>query len=400
MGQAKKMWMDLMERGDWPDGLDDKFVCSRHFDDPYLKRLIHRYAEDGEGKCSYCGRRGEVCSMQHFMEQVSWKIHMYFDDVNNASLLYADSFYDDENEVIPGFKRVGEYIAPKEAEYFESTWDLMDDLGLVSDDEDLDNDIESVFTTEEWIERDILHEDYGRALLNKWQSFVLAVTHIRRFTFLATPEFLPLVKGEEGKRDTDILSSLQALIIQQGLIRELPEGTKLYRARRVCDKSKKYEFNDITAAPDTSATANRMSPAGISMFYASFCKETAVKECVGDEEYILLGEFATLKPIRVLDLTHIPGPSFWMENWQENLFLHSFNREVTKRLDAKDKNQLQYIPTQVFTEFLRYMFSDKEGRKLDGMIYGSSKTHEQNVVLFCNQRKSREYVNLSELIIR
>ena len=270
MGQTKKMWMDLMERGDWPDGLDDKFVCSRYFNDRYLKNLIHRYAEDGEGKCSYCGRRGEVCSMQHFMEQVSWKIHMYFDDVNNASLLYADSFYDDENEVIPGFKRVGEYIAPKEAEYFESTWDLMDDLGLVSDDEELDNDIESVFTTEEWIERDILHEDYGRALLNKWQSFVLAVTHIRQFTFLATPEFLPLVKGEEGKRDTDILSSLQALIIQQGLIRELPEGTKLYRARRVSDNSKKYEFNDITAAPDTSATANRMSPAGISMFYASF----------------------------------------------------------------------------------------------------------------------------------
>lgn len=118
---------------------------------------------------------------------------------------------------------------------------------------------------------------------------------------------------------------------------------------------------------------------------------------MGDEEYILLGEFATLKLIRVLDLTHIPGPSFWMENWQENQFLHSFNREETKRLDAKDKNQLQYIPTQVFTEFLRYMFSDKEGRKLDGMIYGSSKTHEQNVVLFCNQQRNRNYVDMKKL---
>lgn len=397
MGQAKKMMMDLQERGDWPDGLDDKFVCAHHFDNPYLNKIIHRYAEDGEGKCSYCGRNGEVCSMQHFMEQVSWKIHMYFDDINNASLLYADSFYDDENEVIPGFKRVGDYIAPKEAEYFESTWELMDNLGLISNDEDLDNDIENVFTTEEWIERDILHEDYGRALLNKWQAFVHAVTHTRRYTFLATPEFLPLVKGEEGKNDTDILSSMKSLIVQQKLIHDLPTGTKLYRARRVSDNTKSYGFSDITAAPDTSATANRMSPAGISMFYASFCEETATKECVGKEEYILLGEFATIKPLRVLDLTHIPGPSFWMENWQENQFLHSFNREVTKKLDAKDKNQLQYIPTQVFTEFLRYMFTDAEGHKLDGMIYGSSKTHEQNVVLFCNQRKSKEYVMLNKM---
>lgn len=286
--------------------------------------------------------------MLHFMEQVSWKIHMYFYDINNASLLYADSFYDDENEVIPEFKRVGEYIAPKEAEYFESTWELMDNLGLISDDEDLDNDIENVFTTKEWIERDILHEDYGRALLNKWQAFVHAVTHTSRYTFLATPEFLPLVKGGEGKNDTDILSSMKSLIVQQKLIHDLPTGTKIYRARRVSDNTKSYDFGDITAAPDTSATANRMSPAGISMFYASFCEKTAIKECVGKEEYNLLGEFATIKPLRVLNLTHIPSPSFLMENWQENQFLHSFNREVTKKFDAKDKNQLQYIPTQVF----------------------------------------------------
>ena len=86
-----------------------------------------------------------------------------------------------------------------------------------------------------------------------------------------------------------------------------------------------------------------------------------------------------------------------MDNWQENQFLHSFNREVTKKLDKNDKNQLQYIPTQVFTEFLRYMFTDKDGRRLDGMVYGSSKTREQNVVLFCNQQKSREYVDIKKL---
>ena len=397
MGQVKKMLMDLEERGDWPCGLEHKYVCTRHFDDPYLNRLLMRYGEEKEHTCSYCGRKGKVCSMQNLMEQVSWKIHMYFDDVNNASLLYADSFYDDEYEGIPGFKRVGEYIAPSEAQYFESTRDLMDDLGLETDNDELNEDIENTFATEEWIERDILHEDYAKTLLNKWLGFAKAVTHSRRYTFLATQDFLPLIKGEAGERDTDILSSLKTLIVQQKLIQKLPTGTKLYRTRRVKDREKEYGFNDITAAPDKSATENRMSPAGVSMFYASFCKETAKEECVGDKKDALLwGEFYTKKTLIVLDLTKIPGPSFWMDNWQENQFLHSFNREVTKKLDAKDTNQLQYVPTQVFTEFLRYMFTDENGDKLDGMIYGSSKTREQNIVLFYNQRESSGFAELKE----
>ena len=118
---------------------------------------------------------------------------------------------------------------------------------------------------------------------------------------------------------------------------------------------------------------------------------------MGDKkESLLWGEFYTKKTLIVLDLTKIPGPSFWMDNWQENQFLHSFNREVTKKLDAKDTNQLQYVPTQVFTEFLRYMFTDENGDKLDGMIYGSSKTREQNIVLFYNQRESSGFAELKE----
>lgn len=385
--------MALEERGDWPYGLENKKVCTHHFDDPFLNKIVEEYGKDG--KCTYCGRRGIVCSMQDLMEQVSWKIHMYFDDVNEASLLYADSFYDDENEVIPGFKRVGEYIAPKETAYYESTEELMEDLGLISDDEDLNKDIEEVFTTQEWIEKDILHEDYRKALLDKWKQFSNVVTHTRRFTFLATPEFIPLVKGDPKTENKDILSSLRKQIIVQKLVKILKEGSTLYRARRVKEKSKIYTFDDITSAPDVAASDNRMSPAGVSLFYASFAEKTAIDECVGDKaDSVLIGEFTTKKDVRVLDLTKIPGPSFWMDNWQENQFLHSFNREITKRLDPKDKNLLQYIPTQVFTEFLRYMFVDGKGRKLDGMIYGSSKTREKNIVLFCNQRESSGVVDL------
>ena len=43
------------------------------------------------------------------------------------------------------------------------------------------------------------------------------------------------------------------------------------------------------------------------------------------------------------------------------------------------------------------MFTDKKGRRLDGMIYGSSKTRDKNIVLFCNQNDSREFVDLRSI---
>lgn len=130
------------------------------------------------------------------------------------------------------------------------------------------------------------------------------------------------------------------------------------------------------------------------MFYASFEKETATNECVGgDSAGLIVGTFETAKDLRVIDLTTIPEQSFWVNNWQENQFLHHFNENITKKVDPKDTNHLQYIPTQVFTEFLRCMFKDSKGHQIDGLIYGSSKTMEKNIVLFCNQKDSENFVD-------
>jgi len=135
-------------------------------------------------------------------------------------------------------------------------------------------------------------------------------------------------------------------------------------------------------------------------FVCSIMSATAIDECVGDEkDALLLGEFETKRDLTIIDFTRIPGPSFWMENWQEDQFLHSFNREITKKLAPKDKNLLQYVPTQLFTEFLHYMFTDGKGLRLDGMIYGSSKRQQKNIVLFCNQRESENFIDVTKIVI-
>ena len=392
MGWVKKHMMDMQENGDWPSrDLSGKYVCTCHFQDKYLNGIIESHGK--QGTCSYCGKKHTVCDMYTLCEQIVWKIGLYFNSLDDAGLYLTNGFYDDEQEVIPGFKRIGEYVVPNNLTYYESVDELMCDLDLVTDEDDLNEDIKSCFTTEQWISSDFDEEDRSVKYGNQWERFVKNVTHHSRFTFLATPEFRNIIQEKEGHSD-DILSVLSDLIIEQGLVKTLAKGTKLFRARKVGDVKVEYKFEDITSPPNNLAFPNRMSPAGISMFYASFEKDTAKNECVGgDSNGLIVGAFETVKDLKVIDLTSIPEQSFWVNNWQENQFLHHFNENITKRVDPKDTNHLQYIPTQVFTEFLRYMFRDEKGQQVDGLIYGSSKTKEKNIVLFCNQIESEKFVD-------
>lgn len=392
MGQVKRLIMEMQEKGNFPsDELKDKNVCSCHFDDPYLKKLIEDHGTTGT--CSYCEKKGNVRNMYEFSKDIAWKINLYFIDPSEADLMLAKNIYEDEEEEIPGLKTIGDFVIPKECTVYDSTKEMMFYLNLYSDNDDLNKDIEGIFTSDTWIEKDIYGEDKHVFLSNQWDKFVYFVTHQRRFTFLATPKYF---KAVTDSHSSDILTQLRNIIIEQGLCKNLPIKTTLFRARKVEDPTGIYKFKDITAPPDIKAFPNRMSPAGISMFYASFNKETAMNECVGDDtKTIIIGKFNTIKELRVIDFSDIPDNSFWMDGWQENLFLHKFNSEITKRTDPNDKNHLQYIPTQIFTEYLRYMFKDEKGKEVDGLIYGSSKTKEKNIVIFCDQKNSSNYVDIN-----
>lgn len=394
MGWVKNHLMEIQEMGNWPCGLSDKMVCSHHFHDHYLNEIILKKSERN-GKCSYCGKNTKVCSLQDLMEDVVWRIHLYYTSPENASLYLASSFYDDDEEEIKGFKRFGDFVVPNETECYESTELLLEYLDAIPDNQGLYEDVLGIFETETWVSVDLLHEDKKNVrLLNQWKKFCEVITSQKRYTFLATPDFLPVLTNKGEKRD--ILSGLSNIITEQKICRILPAGTKIYRARRVKqdELDKGIGFNNITSPPDEKATPNRMSPAGISMFYASYLKKTAEMECVGDKSLtIIVGAFKTIKPLMVLDLTRIPENSFWMTGWQENMFLHQFNKEITKPVSEDDDNLLQYIPTQVLTEYLRYMYAIN-GQHLDGIVYGSSKDRNKNLVLFYNQERSSDVLAL------
>lgn len=133
------------------------------------------------------------------------------------------------------------------------------------------------------------------------------------------------------------------------------------------------------------------------MFYGAFDKETAIEESIKskDEKCLVVGEFSTIREMNVVDLTKLPNNiSIWMENWQGYAFLKAFHKDITQPLHADGKEEIEYVPSQIFTEYLRWMFKDKSGKNIDGLIYQSCKTNKANIVLFCDNDRSQDWVNL------
>ena len=399
MGQVKQDWIESQERGYSLPELNEKYVCANHFDDSYLKQYIIKNSK--LGICSYCGKKKKVIDLNHLMKYIIDKIMSYYGNPSDEGLYLASSFYDDDKERIPGLQRVGCYVTPSFAQNYESTKELFCDINLTTDSETLDSDMENCFINDEWIQHTPYIMSESQELSFMWKTFQRMVKHEQRFTFFKRPEFM----GEEVSNDNglmDILSEKKKKITTHNLYSNIRIGEELYRCRFINEGENVNTFNGITSPPDDRAKQSRMSPAGISMFYGAFDKNTAIVESSPDGEgtgKYVIGKFKLKKKLIVLDLTKLPKPSFWIEkDWEGIDFLYSFNREITKRIERDDRIHKDYIPSQVFTEYLRYIHKLPNGRKLDGIIYKSSlKSGNNNIVLFYNQRSSSNVLEIVEI---
>jgi hypothetical protein len=144
-----------------------------------------------------------------------------------------------------------------------------------------------------------------------------------------------------------------------------------------------------------------MSPAGISMFYSSLQAKTNHAELGSIEGVIVTGRFTLKRDVRILDLTSLPSLSYWGKgDIGEMEFLHDFAKEVSRPIKRDDRIHIEYLPTQAFTEYIRYRFKDNNGAPLDGIMFNSSIPNAgKNVVLFCNKEESSEYVDLTDFKI-
>nr|WP_244213569.1 HEPN-associated N-terminal domain-containing protein [Glutamicibacter nicotianae] len=236
------------------------------------------------------------------------------------------------------------------------------------------------------------HVDSLDSMQWAWEQFEEDVKKSSRFVFFEN-EFDE--DSSSATRSSAFLMKLQAYLDpDHGLITTIPAGTDFFRGRLI-DNPYNKEFlakisdsKGLGPAPAKKAAANRMSPRGIPMFYASAAPETAIKEIAahGLYNYARIGTFKNQRPLKVLDLTSVPRrPSpFDMENRSKDgllEFFRDFGRNVTQPVIPDGREHIDYVPTQVVTEFFRWA----PEQELDGIKLKSAQDGEDTFVLFFSE---------------
>ena len=137
-----------------------------------------------------------------------------------------------------------------------------------------------------------------------------------------------------------------------------------------------------------------MSPPGIVMMYVADDKQTALAETADKPGVFALGEFVTKRDALLLDLTNLPRVPSLFEDILDTLeydprprilFLCKLSREISRPIARDDRVHIEYLPTQVVTEYLRTS-AIVDGKKVDGIRYRSSRNGVGTaMVLFANQ---------------
>lgn len=240
---------------------------------------------------------------------------------------------------------------------------------------------------EPWCDLDWMYLDPDEALRFSWARFCDNVKYHRRYFFHhlgeSTDEYDP-----NSYSPQELLTAIAQLSAKFGLIRELPAGTPLWRARADIRRYQRTTPLDFGPPPaERALQSNRMNPPGISMMYAASSPHTAKLETRATSAKV--GLWRTLRGIRILDLRTPPNiPGIFSDESDRNTlaahFLFDFRYDIMTPVVRDERIHIDYLPSQIVSEFLRD-FPFREGR-LDGIAYGSTVTTDGwNIALFVNK---------------
>jgi hypothetical protein len=273
---------------------------------------------------------------------------------------------------------------------------LTDHIGMDWPDELLD-DIEGAFTNEVWCERHYYQLDPDDRLKFGWRDFEETTKHWSRYASL-----LPPAPSEEKWNHSDdvptsaMLDEVAESIHKVGMIQTLPVGTTLFRVRAHAAAPLPITAKELGApSPAQAKYPNRMSAAGIAVFYGAFDEPTALVETFDPADaarpMASVAKFQTIRELTVLSLCDLPAtPSYFdLDNAELRfalLFLDSFVKSVSRRTVKDGREHIEYVPTQIFAEFVRFRMRSDAGGPIHGIMYPSAQVPGGRCcVLFCDQ---------------
>lgn len=377
MSGASEQWLVDSERGyEFVDGA----MCRSHITDVHLKERLSASGADGEDQCRLClvspgTGTADLIAVTDVQRHIMDEFKFRYEPALEAGVPWDDGWQgaeiSDPNEVL--YELCENAI---DSQTFDSLVTLLAEAVLETD----------------WTEN--RHSSSLDAAYFGWDQFVEDVRTQSRFIFLPSRTSSAVVAP--GQRSASFLQELLPYVENSdlGLISTVPAGTIFFRGRLVSDeRSELVSAADLGPAPAKLAAVNRMSPEGIAMFYGSATPETAIEEIAshGTKKYARIGGFRSQVEFRVLDLTknlNMPSP-FAMDTRDQNgvfQFFRRFAANVTAPMGPDDNPNLTYIPTQVLTEFFRWV----PKTPIDGIKLSSAQNGEDTYVLFFDAERVKD----------
>ena len=353
----------------------DKFVCIDCFEDNGIHDFIEQNSIDAQ--CTFC-----------FSTQDNLAVAFLCDVVEHiVSCLYYE--YDQAEEWLIRDSETGMYHPT----WFDA-WDVLDHIELelpLDHQTRLRKNIVSLMPGHSWCEKNPFGLNDNNRVKISWEIFCDVVKHRNRYFF----ENYNYEFEYDSYSPGQILRKLFEYAELYCLFKLVPTGQTMFRARFQDCETAFTTACELGPPPRDKATqSNRMSPAGVPMFYACDDAETALRETAVNEGTFVVGQFTTRRDMMILDLTQIPRIPSLFQAFPDTLeyrprevlrFLNHIAAEISKPVERDDKAHINYVPTQVVTEFVRSRLSSG-GQRIDGIKYGST-VHEGHAsyVIFATQ---------------
>jgi hypothetical protein len=247
MGYWKEQMIEEQERGWSSPG--DKFACSHCFNDKSLAKFALESAE--AKRCDYCGRsskRNIAVHIDLIMEKISEALWTEWGHPDNEGVLYETA----------------------EGGYQGTVYDTADlfynVLEKPFENSRLLQDVINSFTNQGalWCQKHFYELRPQEVLKYGWEEFTKVVKHETRYLFSVAPDGHADSRGHEEIPPAIFLERLAELVSEVNLIKILPKGTHVFRARVHDPHIVLSTAKELGPPPaDLARFSNRMSPAGL-----------------------------------------------------------------------------------------------------------------------------------------
>lgn len=328
-------------------------ICKNCFSDPEIISIIQNIGHIGD--CPICGAKDSAI----YDTNIDDSLKGIFD-----CLL---SVYTAKSDLPPEFPEKEEYslgdVLKNDWNIFDASVSSEDVLRIVKElSPDIYRDFRSLFEEPVAIaEKYDLDYLKGHSILRtqKWSDFVTEIKHKNRF---------------------------HSNLINTGLLRdyclqitdEIPVDKRRFYRGRIARNGKGYSPHEMGAPPPEKAVDGRANSAGISRLYLTDSRETTLHEIRAAEyDYITIGTFKLLRPIKVVDLRRIStispmGADIDCTALAINLeHLQKINEEMSKTMRRGD-SPLDYLPTQYICDFVKSITDEYGNPVFDGIIFRSA----------------------------